>query len=107
MKSPVACSLGAADQTMRRERWLHLGAQAGVVVTQTERGLELAFGAGDGVESELEELAQLERECCVFADWDLRTASGRVVLDVSGKGAEAVAAVQAMFGALRRLDPYD
>jgi len=101
MEPPVACSLNAADQNVRRQRWLRLGAQAGVVVRPTDRGLELVFGAGDGVEAELRELAGLERACCAFADWEVRTARDRVVLDVSGKGPEAITAVQAMFGALR------
>jgi hypothetical protein len=101
MEPVVACSLTAADQSVRRQRWLDLGAQSGVVVRPTERGLELAFGAANGVEDELRELAELERVCCAFADWEVWTDPGRVVLDVSGKGPEGVAAVQAMFGALR------
>jgi hypothetical protein len=104
MEPIVACSLSAADQSVRSQRWLRLGAQAGVVVTPTDGGLELAFGAGDGVEAELQELAELERECCAFADWEVRTAPGRVVLDVSGKAPEAITAVQAMFGALGTLE---
>ncbi len=58
--------------------------------------------SGAGVEAELHELAALERECCAFADWQIRAHPDRIVLDVSGKSPEAVVAVQAMFGALRR-----
>jgi hypothetical protein len=101
MNPVVACSLNTREQSVRGDRWRQLGARAGVVVTATDRGLQLAFGAGAGVEAELHELAALERECCAFADWEVRPEPDRVLLEVSGKSPEAVVAVQAMFGALR------
>ncbi len=102
MHPVVACSLSTGQQEARGERWRQLGARAGVVVTATDRGLELVFGAGAGVEDELHELAALERECCAFADWEVRPEPDGILLEVTGKGREAVVAVQAMFGALRR-----
>jgi hypothetical protein len=63
----------------------------------TERGLRLVFRREAGVEDELRELAELERECCAFAGWTVRTYDERAVLEVTGANAQAVAAVQAMF----------
>ncbi|HET7855335.1 MAG TPA: hypothetical protein VFL41_02650 [Gaiellaceae bacterium] len=51
------------------------------------------------------ELAALERVCCAFADWSLSGDSDRLVLEVTGNTDEAVAAVQAMFGTMRREHP--
>ena len=101
MKPVVACTLNTSEQSVRVDRWRRLGARAGGVVTATDRGLELAFDADAGVEEELHELTALERECCAFADWEVRQEPDRVLLEVTGKSPEAVVAVQAMFGALR------
>jgi hypothetical protein len=94
MEKPIACKLSAEGLATRSERWQRLAADSGVEVTTTSRGLRLAFGPG--VERELAELAELERECCAFADW---TVSGRV-LEVSAHG-DAVPAVQALFSSLK------
>jgi len=94
---PVACSLTQADRVERGKRWRQLAAQAPPEVAATERGLRLTFRGEPGVDEELRELAALERVCCAFADWTVTAADGQVVLDVEGDGAEAVAAVRAMF----------
>jgi hypothetical protein len=90
-----------ADLGRRRERWQRLSAAAGVEVAPTERGLRLVFRAAPGVAGELHELAELERECCAFADWAVSDTGGRVVLEVGGRSEEGVPAVRATFGDLR------
>lgn len=56
--------------------------------------------AGPEVAAELDELAELERDCCAFASWSVRSAGDTLVLDVSADGEVAVAAVHAMFDSL-------
>ena len=86
----------------RAERWLTLGSRALVRIDPSETGLVLVFAAEPGVEHELRELAELERDCCAFATWSVLADVERVVLDVAGEG-EAVPVVQGMFGPLREL----
>jgi hypothetical protein len=95
----VACSLGQQDLAERQARWSALAADADLEIAPTENGLRLLFRERPGVAEELHELVALERECCAFADWSLKTA---IVLDVSGESAEEITAVQAMFTGLRR-----
>ena len=47
----------------------------------------------------------LERECCAFASWSVRSTDHSVVLDITATSDEAVAAVQGMFGSLRSAPP--
>jgi hypothetical protein len=96
----VACTLDVRSMRKRRKRWHDLAARAFVERAETERGLRLVFRDDPGVEEELRELARLEGRCCAFADWTVGTADGRTVLEVDGASAEAVAAVQSMFGSL-------
>jgi len=98
---PVACSLGQADLAGRADRWRALAGRALARVSSTPRGLLLVFGAGPDVADELEALAALERGCCAFATWSVRADGGEIVLEVSGDGDEAAAAIQSMFAALR------
>jgi hypothetical protein len=98
----ISCTLDDGDLGSRRERWLVLGSRALVGIETTSRGLELVFAAEPGVEAELGELAELERECCAFATWTVQDGDERVLLDVSGKSDDAVPAVQGMFGPLRK-----
>jgi hypothetical protein len=97
---PVACSLGPSDLAGRAGRWSELAERALVQVSQTERGLRLAFAAAPGAADELRALAAAERECCAFATWSVYSADGELVLEVSGDSPEAITAVQGMFAAL-------
>jgi hypothetical protein len=95
----VACSLNKAEMTERGARWRDL---AGALVERTpsERGQRLVFRREAGIEDELRKLAELEQECCDFAEWAVSADDGEVVLNVSGSTDEGVAAVQAMFRSL-------
>ena len=96
-RRPAACSLDAADGATRRRRWLELGERALLEKAATSRGVRLSYREDAGVERELRELAELERECCGFATWLVSADEDRIVLDVSAPG-EGAAAVRAMFG---------
>ena len=79
----IACSLERAELADRQDRWLQLGERAGVDLLTTENGLRLLFRAAPGVEGELRQLAELERDCCAFAQWSVHTRGEEVVLDVT------------------------
>jgi hypothetical protein len=97
----VACSLQQKDLAERHDRWVELTRRAAIDAVTTSNGLRLLFRAEPGVEVELRQLAELERDCCSFADWSVRTRGNDVVLDVTADTEEGIAAVQAMFGGLR------
>ena len=99
--TPIACSLRRDDLTERQLRWQALADRSIIDVTPSEHGLRLRFRPDPGVEAELRELAALERGCCSFADWTVHADGQAAVMDVSGAGAEAAAAVQEMFTSLR------
>jgi hypothetical protein len=88
----MQCTLTPDELAVRGKRWQALGAADATVL---DNGLRLAFAPEAA--PQLAELAALERECCSFAHWD---ANGSV-LDITAEG-DAVAAVQSMFGSLRR-----
>jgi hypothetical protein len=92
----MRCTLTPDELATRGERWRALGAAD---VVETTNGLRLTFPAH--TEPELRALAELERDCCAFAGWDVTTQGDRAVLEITAEG-EAVAAVQAMFGSLRK-----
>jgi hypothetical protein len=97
----IACSLNQGDLVERQDRWLELARRAAIEAVTTSNGLRLLFRAEPGVEAELRQLAELERDCCSFADWSVRTRGNEVVLDVTAESEEGITAVQAMFGGLR------
>ena len=93
---PTACTLDAAGGAERRERWGALSRRALSDRTPTPDGVRLLFRRDEGVEAELRELAELERDCCGFATWSVTTGADALVLDVSADDAGADA-VRAMF----------
>jgi len=92
----IACTLTGAEQIARRDRWLRLAECNAVTIAETTRGLRLSFRWSPSLEQELQELAELERECCAFASWTVRRTESTVCLDVEAEG-DAVAAVHGMF----------
>lgn len=99
---PIACALTKADLEVRRDRWLELAGRGGIEVASTENGLRLTFPGTPGVEEELRQLAELERDCCAFADWSVRSGGGKVVLDVTAASEMGIAVVQGMFHVFAR-----
>jgi hypothetical protein len=99
--APIACSLAETDLANRQDRWRQLWQRAGVDAVTTSNGLQLLFRAAPGVEAELRQLADLEHDCCAFADWSVRARGKELVLDVTAPTEEGITAVQAMFGKLR------
>jgi hypothetical protein len=97
----IACALGEADLSTRQHRWFQLGERAATVVITTDNGLRLVFRAAPGVEEELRQLAELERDCCAFAEWSVHARGEELILDVTADSEEGIAAVQAMFDKLR------
>jgi hypothetical protein len=83
----IACSLEGSERAQRAERWHDLGDYD---VEQLDNGIRLAFA--NDVEHDLQELAVLERECCAFADWDVR---GNTIA-ITADNATAVEAVRAL-----------
>jgi hypothetical protein len=96
----VACKLSPEELSTRGRRWQSLCGRDAVDVATIPAGLRLRFPADPGVERELRELADLERECCGFAEWVVTAEDESVFLDVTAEG-EAVSAVQSMFASLR------
>ena len=94
----IACSLDQPALGDRRTRWLALADQL-LGIELTAEGQRLTFRAA--AQGELLALADLERECCAFAEWAVAAEDGIAVLEVTGDSPEAIDAVQAMFGPLR------
>jgi hypothetical protein len=92
----IACSLTASELPERRGRWLALTERALLSRTATTDGVRLTFRAAPGVDDELRALAELERECCGFAAFEVAVAGDRVTLDVRSSG-DGVRAVRELF----------
>ena len=95
-RPPIACSLPPTERSDRRAVWERLLERALREQRPIPSGMRLIFVPGEGVEGELRELAQLEGQCCAFADWKVERRDDEVVLDVTAP-AGAVAAVRALF----------
>ena len=98
----VACTLNDGQRDERRERWQRLARRAFADRVATDDGLRLVFRNGPGVEDELRELAELERDCCAFATWSVASADGAAWIEVAAASDEGVAALHAMFRSLAR-----
>jgi hypothetical protein len=92
----IACSLTAAELPERRARWRALMERALDDRVATTTGVRLCFRPERGVEDELLALAELERDCCGFAAFDVRASDGRVTLDVTSFG-DGIPAVRELF----------
>jgi hypothetical protein len=92
----IACSLTTDELPERRRRWRALTDRALAERTTIPAGVRLSFRPEPGVEEELVALAELERDCCGFASFDVNASPDRVTLDVTGAG-DGVAAVRELF----------
>ena len=92
----VACSLAPGDLAGRRDQWLRLSERALLEKKPIRGGVRLRFRRLDGVEGELRKLAELERDCCSFAAWSVKSEGPDLTLEVTTEG-DGVAAVRALF----------
>ena len=97
--APIACSLAQTDLAHRQDRWLQLWRRAAVDAVTISNGLRLLFRATPGVERELSQLAELEQDCCAFADWSVQARGKNLVLEVTAPTEEGITAVRAMSAA--------
>jgi hypothetical protein len=92
----IACTLGAANLAAQGRRWIELRRRAETGQFPTRAGKRIHFRADDGVAAELEQLVEIENECCAWADWSVEQRAGEVVVEVRSTG-DGVAAARAMF----------
>jgi hypothetical protein len=85
-EQPIACTLTGNEQLDRRERWHRLRDAGHAVRIETPTGLRIEFTHSIAVERELRELAELERDCCAFATWEINDVGGCVALEVESEG---------------------
>ena len=87
--SPIACVLGAlTPDAQRRERELLELARAAVTRSEaTASGYRLHFADGEALLAALGELIALERRCCPFLAFELRSEAehGAVTLHIGGR----------------------
>ncbi len=93
---PIACSLDAPGLGERRRAWENLIDAALRHSARTPSGIRLAFASAPSVERRLEELVELERQCCGFAQWKITCDAEHVVLSVTGDP-DGAAAIQELF----------
>lgn len=92
---PIACTLDGDSRPERVRRWVALRSAVDAVAT-TARGVRVDYRHEPGVEAELRELAALEADCCAFAAWHVEASDGRVRLEVTARGEEAVPAAHGL-----------
>lgn len=87
--SPIACVLGAlTPEQQRRERELLELARSAVTSHEpTDSGVRLHFADGEALLASLGELVALERRCCPFLAFELRSEAehGAVTLHIGGR----------------------
>jgi hypothetical protein len=87
--SPIACVLGAlAPDEQERERVLLARLRSAVTRSEkTAGGYRLHFAHGEALLAAIGELIALERRCCPFLAFELRSEpeGGPVTLDVGGR----------------------
>ncbi len=82
---PLACTLGPGDAVARMGRWQQLAASAQQSVHRDGHRVTVRYRADPAVREELHVLAQAERECCAFAEWNLTELDDHVDLVVSAR----------------------
>ena len=93
---PIACSLEPEGREERRRAWQRLIEEALLDKEVTPSGVRLVFSRAAEVERHLEDLVELERQCCAFARWTVMQDPDYIVLRVDGD-AQGAAAIQALF----------
>lgn len=96
MELPIACSLDAQNAQQRRHEWQLLIDEALRDQVLTPTGVLLVFAGTSAVGRRLEELVDLERQCCAFAKWTITPEGNELVLRVDGEG-ESASAIRELF----------
>ncbi|HKV87793.1 MAG TPA: hypothetical protein VJT78_07335 [Candidatus Dormibacteraeota bacterium] len=87
MERPIVCTLDASDLADRGKAWEKV-LQSGLVRRERIPG-GLMFIAEPGAAKALAELAELERECCAWIDYDIREST--VTMTARGAGEPVLA----------------
>jgi hypothetical protein len=87
--SPIACVLGALtpDEQQRERELLELARSSVTGSEATATGYRLHFADGEALLASLGELVALERRCCPFLAFELRSEAehGAVTLHIGGR----------------------
>jgi hypothetical protein len=82
----VACTLSTTDMAAQARRWDQLIAQAMTSSSQTTDGIRLRFRNEPSVQAELDQLVAVERQCCPWASWTVRSNDSELVLEARATG---------------------
>lgn len=85
---PIACTLGPGDAAATMGRWQQLAASAQESVHRDGHRVIVRYRAEPAIREELHLLAQAERECCAFAEWNLTELDDHVDLVVSARSGQ-------------------
>jgi len=81
---PIACTLGAADLTVRSEEIRALGRDGLLDVAVEDDGrVVLRFRGNSAIRERVEALVAAERECCAFLDFRVEHGPDAIVLTIS------------------------
>jgi MerR family transcriptional regulator, copper efflux regulator len=97
MSVPIACSLTAVDVEAQVERWRQLATRPDVTI-ERRSPTEVAIHLGQPQDlAEIVALAQAEKACCPFFEFDLEIKAESVTLRVEAPD-DAVAVLDALVG---------
>jgi hypothetical protein len=99
---PIACTLTAADLRDRQAAWLKVGAFLRRSL-DIPGGRSFEFSRASGVYESLEQLIQLEAECCAWLTFGLTQAGEQIAMTIVAEGSEGETAAREMFGPLSDL----
>lgn len=85
---PVECTLGASDRRGRVAAWHALCEGALTASAAGPDSFEARFSDTDENRARVEQLVELERECCAFLSFELERRDGSAILCITGPGAE-------------------
>jgi hypothetical protein len=81
---PIACLLDGVAYGDRIEAWLALARRSLVSAGRSSEGVEFRYRADTDTQRALENLLELERECCPFLSLLITDADDEVILTVTG-----------------------
>jgi hypothetical protein len=96
MNLPIACTLSAGEL---RQRKTTLATLRAIVNSRTgiAGGYRYRFAKHSTALQDVSRIAELERQCCRFLDFNVIESETSVCLDVTGKP-EAIAIIEDLFG---------